>query len=88
MMYGFIDLIFKCGDCYYVVDYKLIYLGVGEYYYQLDNLVFNNMQYNYDLQYFIYSVVLYCFLVKCIFDYDLEVYFGGVYYFYLCGMLM
>ena len=44
------------------------------------------MQHNYDLQYLIYSVALHRFLAKRIPDYDPEVHFGGVYYFYLRGM--
>ncbi len=86
MMHGFIDLIFKRGDRYYVADYKSTYLGVGEHHYQPDNLALNNMQHNYDLQYLIYSVALHRFLAKRIPDYDPEVHFGGVYYFYLRGM--
>lgn len=86
MMHGFIDLIFKRGDRYYIADYKSTYLGVGEHHYQPDKLALNNMQHNYDLQYLIYSVALHRFLAKRITHYDPARHFGGVYYFYLRGM--
>ena len=86
MMHGFIDLIFCVDGRYFVADYKSTMLGDSPEDYQPHKLNQNNQQHYYDLQYLIYSVALHRFLAQRIEDYDPDIHFGGVAYFYLRGM--
>lgn len=86
MLKGFIDLVFCYEGCYYLLDYKFNWLGEDcEVYIWL---VMEQVMcvYCYDLQYQLYSLVLYCYLCYWLVDYDYDCYFGGVIYFFLCGM--
>ena len=86
MMHGFIDLIFCVDGRYFVADYKSTMLGDSPEDYQPHKLNQNNQQHYYDLQYLIYSVALHRFLAQRIEDYEPDIHFGGVAYFYLRGM--
>lgn len=86
MMHGFIDLIFRWGDKYYVADYKSNHLGNQFSDYTADQLWLNMMAHHYDVQYSIYAVALHKFLTMKLPDYSPAKHFGGVYYFYLRGM--
>ena len=86
MMHGFIDLIFQHQGKYYVSDYKSNYLGEQLSDYHHDALLIDIEKHHYDLQYLIYSLALHRKLKQVLSDYDFELHFGGVYYFYLRGM--
>lgn len=86
MMHGFIDLIFEKDGRYFVADYKSTFLGDQLADYSVDAMSYDMQSHYYDLQYLIYSVALHRYLSSRIEDYDPEIHFGGVYYFYLRGM--
>jgi len=86
MMHGFIDLIFESQGQYFVCDYKSNHLGEHYNHYEHQALQQNVESNNYDLQYLIYSLALHRYLQQNLADYDPDVHFGGVYYFYLRGM--
>ena len=79
---GFIDLV--CCYCgrYYVMDYKSNALED----YSPDSLTRAMREHNYGLQYWLYSLVLHCYLKQRLPDYDFNAHFGGVKYLFLRGM--
>jgi len=83
---GFIDLLFKCDDRWYVVDYKSNHLGpqAGDYAPAL--LAAEMARHHYFLQYYLYVVAVHRYLGRHIAGYDYERHFGGVYYLFLRGM--
>jgi exodeoxyribonuclease V beta subunit len=83
---GFIDLIFRHDDRYYVADYKSNYLGDQISDYQPAALVEAMEHHQYDLQYWIYTIAVDQYLSRRIPNYDYETHFGGVYYLFLRGM--
>jgi exodeoxyribonuclease V beta subunit len=83
---GFIDLIFRHNGQYYVADYKSNYLGDQISDYQPAGLIDAMAHHQYDLQYWIYSIAVDQYLSRRIPNYDYEMHFGGVYYFFLRGM--
>ncbi|MEE9345499.1 MAG: exodeoxyribonuclease V subunit beta [Methylococcales bacterium] len=85
-MRGFIDLVYRQNDCYYLADYKSNWLGVDQQAYHADNLIHTIANQHYYLQYLIYSVALHRFLQLRLVDYDYQRHFGGVYYLFLRGM--
>jgi exodeoxyribonuclease V beta subunit len=86
MMHGFIDLIFEHQGQYFVCDYKSSHLGDQFEHYHQESLL-NNIENNYyDLQYLIYCLALHRHLKNAVENYDPNVHFGGIYYFYLRGM--
>ncbi len=86
LMVGFIDLIFRWNNRYYIADYKSNYLGASPQQYGSDKLTAAMMEHRYDLQYLIYTLALHRFLRSRIAAYDYDHHFGGVYYFFLRGM--
>jgi len=86
MMHGFIDLVFEHQGKYFVCDYKSHHLGNQFEDYHQESLL-NNIESNYyDLQYLIYCLALHRHLKHALENYDPNVHFGGIYYFYLRGM--
>jgi exodeoxyribonuclease V beta subunit len=83
---GFIDLTFKFGDKYYLLDYKTNYLGDSYQDYQQKNLTYEMREASYDLQYHIYTIALHRFLKKRVPQYSYEQHFGGAFYLFLRGM--
>ncbi|MBO6586516.1 MAG: exodeoxyribonuclease V subunit beta [Gracilimonas sp.] len=83
---GFIDLIFRSGDRYYILDYKSNHLGDTPADYSSENLSQAIIDSGYDLQYHIYSLALHRFLRKRVVHYDYEQHFGGVLYLFLRGV--
>jgi len=86
MMHGFIDLIFEHQGKFFVCDYKSSHLGDHFEQYNEINLQENIEGNYYDLQYLIYCLALHRHLQHALKDYDPELHFGGIYYFYLRGM--
>jgi exodeoxyribonuclease V beta subunit len=85
-MRGFIDLVYRQDDCYYLADYKSNWLGVDQHAYHADNLIHAIANQHYYLQYLIYSVALHRFLQLRLADYNYQRHFGGVFYLFLRGM--
>lgn len=85
-MKGFVDLIFRVGETYYILDYKSNYLGNSYEDYNLDSLTSEIEHSNYDLQYHIYTVAVHRFLSKRIKGYSYQKNFGGAIYLFLRGV--
>lgn len=83
---GFIDLVCRYQDKYYIMDYKTNYLGDSLVNYTEENLVLAMRDHNYGLQYWIYILVLHRFLTASMAEYDYERDFGGVFYLFARGM--
>jgi len=83
---GFIDLTFRHGDKYYLLDYKTNYLGDGISDYESSSLQEEMREASYDLQYHIYTVALHRYLKRHLPEYHYEQNFGGAFYLFLRGM--
>jgi exodeoxyribonuclease V beta subunit len=86
MLKGFIDLVFRRDDRYYIVDWKSNYLGVRLEDYAREELSGVMEREFYTFQYHIYVVALHRFLELRLPDYQYDAHFGGVYYLFLRGM--
>lgn len=75
---GFIDLIFKHDNKYYISDYKSNFLKDYSHEYLRESMAKNN----YGLQYLIYTLALDNYLRATLCGYNYEENFGGVFYFY------
>lgn len=85
-MKGFIDMVFREGEQFYLVDYKSNFLGGSMESYHNSRLYTVMSRENYFLQYFIYVVALHRYLQLRLPTYRYEKHFGGVYYLFLRGM--
>ena len=83
---GFVDLIFRHEDRYYVVDYKSNRLGPFLEDYRASNLLEEMQRHDYILQYHLYSLALHRMLSIKMPGYTPGEHFGGVYYLFLRGM--
>lgn len=83
---GYIDLTFRIGEKYYILDYKSNHLGDSLGDYSDDAIADEILHSNYDLQYHLYSVALHRMLEKTISKYNYEAHFGGVFYLFLRGI--
>ncbi|MGC9975534.1 MAG: exodeoxyribonuclease V subunit beta [Syntrophales bacterium] len=85
-MKGYMDMIFRYADRFYLVDWKSNFLGgqVTDY----DTAALSRLMTEsfYFLQYHIYTVALNKFLQLRMSDYRYDKHFGGVYYLFLRGM--
>ena len=86
MLKGFIDLIFRDGERYYIVDYKSNHLGYESGCYNQTSLNEAMIEHRYDLQYLLYTLAVHRLLKQRIPDYNYERHFGGVYYLFLRGI--
>lgn len=86
MLKGFIDLVFRHNDRYYLLDYKSNWLGADREAYTRQAMDQAMRTHRYDLQYQLYSLALHRYLRHRIADYDYERHFGGVIYLFLRGM--
>jgi exodeoxyribonuclease V beta subunit len=86
MMRGFIDMVFRADEKYYLVDWKSNFLGgtIEDYKRgRLDEVMEREL---YILQYHIYTVALHQFLGVRVKDYNYNDHFGGVFYLFLRGI--
>ncbi|KZN62377.1 exodeoxyribonuclease V subunit beta [Pseudoalteromonas luteoviolacea] len=83
MLKGFIDLIFRWQDKYYILDYKSNYLGDKVEDYNDENLHSAMSSHQYHLQYLIYTVALHRLLKYRLKNYQPHAHLGGVYYLFL-----
>lgn len=85
-MTGFIDLIVRQGETWYILDYKSNWLGATEEEYSQDKLKEEILASGYDLQYHLYTVALKKYLEKRQPGFSYEEHFGGVCYLFVRGM--
>ena len=83
---GFIDLIFRHHDRFYIVDWKSNWLGNTSSDYSPERLQSAMMEKSYHLQSHLYAVALDLHLRERIPDYQFEQHFGGVFYLFLRGI--
>lgn len=83
---GFVDLIFRHNNKYYIVDYKTNHLGSDISAYNNNELQLAIKKHDYDLQYLIYSAALHRYLQVIEPNYSYENNFGGVYYLFVRGI--
>jgi exodeoxyribonuclease V beta subunit len=83
---GFIDLVFRHGERYFVVDYKGNHLGDHASDYGPRGLSDAMLRGQYYLQYHLYALALHRYLGRRLRGYDYARHFGGVYYLFLKGM--
>jgi exodeoxyribonuclease V beta subunit len=86
MMKGYIDLVFRSGDRFYLLDWKSNYLGPALEDYAIGRLPEVMVREGYCLQYLIYSVALHRYLGQRLPGYSYEAHFGGVFYLFLRGV--
>ncbi len=85
-MKGYMDMVFRYANRFYLVDWKSNFLGAHVTDYDAATLSRVMAESFYFLQYHIYTVALNKFLQLRISDYKYETHFGGVYYLFLRGM--
>jgi exodeoxyribonuclease V beta subunit len=83
---GFIDLLFRKDNRYFIVDWKSNRRNGSQRDFTRKGLVEEVSLHSYWLQYLIYSVAVHQFLSKAIEDYRYDAHFGGVYYIFLRGV--
>ena len=85
-MTGFIDLIFRYEDKYYIIDWKSNKLNGTPEGFTTSGLKSEISKHYYFLQYLIYTVAVDKYLQAHIENYDYNIHFGGVYYIFLRGV--
>lgn len=85
-MKGFIDLVFRYNERFYLVDWKSNFLGASVEDYGTESLAEVMRDDLYLLQYHLYVIALHQYLKTRLFDYDYEKHFGGVFYIFLRGV--
>lgn len=83
---GFIDLVFRHGERFYIVDYKSNWLGNTAHDYRQERLNAAMREHHYFLQYHLYTLALHRYLRVRVPDYSYAQHFGGVYYLFVRGM--
>ncbi len=85
-MKGFIDLVFRFRDHFYVVDWKSNFLGNRFEDYHQAALQKAMGESFYQLQYHLYTIAVHQYLQTRIPEYHYDSHFGGVYYIFLRGV--
>jgi exodeoxyribonuclease V beta subunit len=85
-MRGFIDLLFRIQDRYYIVDWKSNWLGNQPSDYGEDGMRACMLQHSYYLQYHLYTVAADLYLSRRIPGYEYDKQFGGVFYVFFRGL--
>lgn len=85
-MTGFIDMVFRFKERFYLVDWKSNLLGTSIEDYNQAALAKTMEEEYYTLQYQIYTVALNQYLSLRLPDYDYERHFGGIFYIFLRGV--
>jgi exodeoxyribonuclease V beta subunit len=83
---GFIDLVFRRGERFYLVDYKANHLGPSATDFARERLGDAMLRGQYFLQYHLYALALHRYLGRRLPDYSFERHFGGVFYLFIKGM--
>lgn len=85
-MRGFIDLLFRFKDRFYLVDWKSNWLGSQPGDYGIEGMRRGMLEHNYFLQYHLYTLAADLFLEKRVPGYSYQTHFGGVFYVFLRGI--
>jgi exodeoxyribonuclease V beta subunit len=85
-MKGFMDMVFRFEDRYYLVDWKSNFLGASVEDYSPENLTKAMEENFYTLQYTFYTLALNQYLRLRAQGYDYDRHFGGVFYVFLRGV--
>lgn len=85
-MKGFIDLVFRFDDRFYILDWKSNHMGNRIEDYGREALERAVEQNHYTLQYTLYTVALHLFLKARLPGYSYESHFGEVFYIFLRGI--
>jgi exodeoxyribonuclease V beta subunit len=83
---GFIDLVFRHGERFYVVDYKSNHLGDTASAYEQPALRAAMVDHHYYLQAYLYTLALHRYLSTRLPGYDYDRHVGGYAYLFLRGM--
>jgi exodeoxyribonuclease V beta subunit len=83
---GYIDLTFKCGNRFYILDYKTNHLGHTIQDYRTERLEEEMQQAYYDVQSHVYCAALHRFLRQRMPNYSYETHFGGAFYLFVRGI--
>ena len=83
---GFIDLVVKVNDRFYIIDYKSNYLGSTYPMYDQKQMTLAMTDHHYYLQYHIYLLALHRYLAFRMSGYRYDQHMGGVFYLFLRGM--
>ncbi len=86
MMKGFIDLVFRHRERYFLLDWKSNFLGGSTEDYHRDALARVMVSDHYLLQYHLYTLALHAYLGARLPGYDYSRHFGGVFYVFLRGV--
>ncbi len=86
MMKGYIDLVFRYRERYFIIDWKSNHLGWKMADYAEARLPEVMTREGYTLQYLIYTVALHLYLSGRMPGYSYEEHFGGVFYLFLRGV--
>ncbi len=85
-MNGFIDLVFRHDERFYIIDWKSNFLGAAPSDYAPGRLMQAMRDNFYFLQYHLYTLALHCYLQLRLPGYEYEKHFGGVFYIFLRGL--
>jgi exodeoxyribonuclease V beta subunit len=85
-MKGFMDMVFRFEDRYYLVDWKSNFLGPSVEDYGAENMARAMEENRYTLQYTLYTLALNQYLKLRAQGYDYDRHFGGVIYVFLRGV--
>lgn len=85
-MRGFIDLVFRNGERYYIIDWKSNHLGNRIEDYGPEALAAAMGEHAYPLQYTLYTMALHQYLRRRVPGYDYDRHFGGIFYLFLRGV--
>jgi exodeoxyribonuclease V beta subunit len=83
---GFIDLVFRRGERFYLVDWKGNHLGNSPADFAREKLPDAMLRGQYFLQYHLYALALHRYLGRRLRGYEFERHFGGVFYLFIKGM--
>ena len=83
---GFVDLLFRHHDRYFITDWKSNRRNGMQDAFTTDGLRQEMSTHRYWLQYLIYTVAVHQYLSQALPDYSYEKHFGGVYYVFLRGV--
>lgn len=85
-MRGFIDMVFRHGERFYIVDWKSNHLGGAAEDYTRERMESEMRRHYYILQYHLYTVALDRYLAARLKDYAYESHFGGIFYIFVRGV--
>lgn len=82
-MMGFIDLVFRFNNKFYIVDWKSNLIGKGKEFYTKEFIKNEMRRHLYFLQYYIYALALHKYLKLNLVNYNFDKHFGGVFYIFM-----